>query len=41
MLSFTCQLLVIYDMENCLDLAIRKGKVVGETKPTESNESTL
>jgi len=24
------------DLEDCLDLAIRKGKAVGETKPTES-----
>ena len=25
------------DLENCLELAIRKGKAVGETKPTENN----
>ena len=27
------------DLEDCLDLAIRKGKAVGETKPTESNRA--
>lgn len=24
------------DLENCLDLAIRKGKALGESKPTEN-----
>ena len=27
------------DLEDCLDLAIRKGKAVGETKPTESKRA--
>ena len=27
------------DLEDCLDLAIRKGKAVGETKPTETQRA--
>ena len=29
------------DLEDCLDLAIRKGKAVGETKPTESKRAII
>ena len=28
-------------LENCLDLAIRKGKAVGETKPTERESPSI